>query len=95
MEANPIGKRTFEKEPVFDVADKSVHCEESVILRGVEIDYLLNFDKHVGIMCKKALQQITVLKRIGKLLTLEVRKAVYHAFYHVKFQFLSVDMALL
>ena len=45
-------------------------CEETVKLLGIEIDYLLNFDTQVSNMCKKASQQINVLKRKGKHLNL-------------------------
>ena len=38
-------------------------------------------------MCKKASQQINVLRRIGKYLNFESRKAVYHAFIMSTFNF--------
>ena len=38
-------------------------------------------------MCKKASQQINVLKRIGKYINFESRKAVYHDFIMSTFKF--------
>ena len=64
-----------------------VECEETVKLLGDEIDYLLTFDTQVSIMCKKASQQITVLRRIGINLNFESRKAVCHAFIMSTFNF--------
>ena len=34
-------------------------------LLGIDIDYQLNFDKHIKNICRKASQQLSVLKRIG------------------------------
>jgi hypothetical protein len=36
-----------------------------VKLLGIDIDYQLNFDKHIKNICRKASQQLSVLKRIG------------------------------
>jgi hypothetical protein len=38
---------------------------EVVKLLGIDIDYQLNFDKHIKNICRKASQQLSVLKRIG------------------------------
>ena len=44
MQANPekfqalaIGKKTFDKKPVFEINDVKISCDESVKLLGVEI----------------------------------------------------------
>ena len=66
--------------PVFKIGEAEIECEENVKLLGVELDSHLKFDVHISSMCKKASQQINVLKRIGKYLNFESRKAVYHAF---------------
>ena len=34
-------------------------------LLGVDIDYQLNFDHHIGNLCRKAGQQLNVLKRLS------------------------------
>ena len=87
MKANPdefqalaVGEKTFALKPVLKIGEAEIECEESVKLLGVEIDYYLKFDIHISAMCRKAFQQINVLKRIGKFLKFVSRKAVYHAF---------------
>ena len=94
MQANPdkfqalaVGKRTIDKKPICNIGNTHITCEESVKLLGVEIDSLLNFDLHISNICKKASQQINVLRRIGKYLTLEGRKAIYHTFIMSNFNF--------
>ena len=94
MKANPdkfqalaVGEKTFALKPVFKVGEAEIDCEESVKLLGVEIDSHLKFDIHISAMCRKASQQINVLKRIGQFLNFESRKAVYHAFIMSIFNF--------
>ena len=94
MKANPykfqafaVGERTFGEKPTFKLGETEVECEETVKLLGVEIDHLLTFDTQVSIMCKKASQQINVLRRIGKYLNFESCKAVYHTFIMSTFNF--------
>ena len=62
----------------FKIGEVAIECEESVKLLGVEIDFHLKFDLHISAMCKKASQQINVLKRIGQYLNFESRKAVFN-----------------
>ena len=94
MKANPekfqalaVGEKTFSMKQVFKIGEAEIECEETVKLLGVEIDSHLKFDVHVSNMCKKASQQINVLKRIGKYLNFESRKSVYHAFIMSIFNF--------
>ena len=94
MKANPdkfqalaVGEKTFALKPKFKIGEAEVECEETVKLLGVEIDSRLKFDVHISAMCRKASQQINVLKRIGKFLNFESRKAVYHAFIMSIFNF--------
>ena len=84
MKANPekfqafaVGVKTYGEKPTFKIGEKEIECEKMVKLLVVEIDYLLTFDTQVSNMCKKASQQINVLKRIGKYLNFESRKAVF------------------
>ena len=67
---------------VFRVGDKEVSCDDHVRLLGVDIDYLIN--------CRKASQQINVLRRIGRFLTPHCRKAIYHAFIMSNFNLCSL-----
>ena len=72
MQANPdkfqaiaVGKRTFGKNLVLKISDSEIKCEEVVKLLGVDIDYQLNFDQHISSLCRKAGQQLNVLKRLS------------------------------
>ena len=72
MQANPdkfqaiaVGKKTYAKEPVFNIESANISCDEVVKLLGIDIDYQLNFDKHIKNICHKVSQQLSILKRIG------------------------------
>ena len=76
MKANPdksqaiaVGKKTHAKNPMFYIESATIICEEVVKLLGNDIDYQLTFDSHVKILCRKASQQLNVLKRISHYLT--------------------------
>jgi hypothetical protein len=50
MQANPenfqaiaIGKNTCDKNPIFNIGDANISCDEIVKLLGVDIDFKLNF----------------------------------------------------
>ena len=94
MQANPekfqalaVGKRTFSKTPVFTIDSVLVPCEESVKLLGIEIDYQLNFDAHIKSICRKASQQLNVLKRIGRYLSKLNKLTIFHSFILSNFNF--------
>ena len=65
FQAIAVGKKTYAKEPVFNIESANISCDEVVKLLGIDIDYQLNFDKHIKNICRKASQQLSVLKRIG------------------------------
>ena len=73
MQANPdnfqaiaVGKKTYVKEPVLNIESANISCDEVVKLLGIDIDYQLNYDKHIKKnICRKASQQLSVLNRIG------------------------------
>ena len=50
---------------VLKISDSEIKCEEVVKLHGVDIDYQLNFDQHISSLCRKAGQQLNVLKRLS------------------------------
>jgi hypothetical protein len=94
MRANPdkfqaiaIGKKSASENLVFDIGENAIKCEDTVKLLGVTIDSLLNFDVHIKNVCLKASKQINALRRMGKNLTMEGRKAIYHAFILSNFNF--------
>ena len=72
MQANPdtfqvlaVGKMTYDKNPSIHIQNSDLTCQITVTLLGIEIDYQLNFDAHVNSICRKASQQLNVLKRVG------------------------------
>ena len=76
MQANPekfqaigVGKRTNDMNLTINVSDTQIKCEDVVKLLGVDIDYQLNFDQHISNLCRKAGQQLNVLKRLSTFLS--------------------------
>ena len=62
FQAIAVGKKTYPKESVFNIESANISCDEVVKLLGIDIDYQLNLDKHVKNICRKASQQLSVLK---------------------------------
>ena len=72
MKANPnkfqavaVGVLTHTEGPTFRIGEAEIECDETVKLLGVHIDFNLKFDTQISNICRKASQQINVLKRIG------------------------------
>jgi hypothetical protein len=51
--------QTYAEEPVFNIESANISCDEVVKLVGIDIDYQLNFDKHIKNICRKASQQLS------------------------------------
>ena len=97
MKANPdkiqavaVGERTHGERPAFKIGEAEIGCDETVKHLGVDIDYRLKFDEKISNLCRKASQQINVLKRIGIFLNFESRKTKYHAFRMSNFNFCPI-----
>ena len=72
MEASPdnfqaisLGKKTHNSNISFTLDGSKFKRDEEVKLLGVTIDFRLNFDTHIFIICRKASRQLNVLKRLG------------------------------
>ena len=87
FQAFAVGGETFDEKPTFNIGEAEISGDETVKFLGTEIDSLLSFDTQVSNMCKRVSQQINILRRIGKYLNFESRKAVYHAFIMSTFNF--------
>ena len=94
MQANPekfqaiaIGKKTHEKQPVFKLGDIDIKCKNTVKLLGVEIDFKLQFEQHISNLCKKAAQQVNIMKRLGSHLNRLNRLSIFHSFVLSNFNF--------
>ena len=82
MQANPaifqvlaVGSKLIKK-----IQGSSISCESTVKLLGIEIDYQLNFDVHIGNICRKASQQLNILKRLGLYLDRLSKITIFHTF---------------
>ena len=87
MKANPskfqaisFGKRGTRDITNFTFENTTIHCENSVVLLGIEVDHSLSFNTHIANICKKAARQLAVLKRLGHLLTRQGKLAIFKSF---------------
>ena len=94
MQANPdkfqvlaVGKKTFDKNMKICIQNSTLSCEETVKLLGIEIDYQLNFDIHISSICRKASQQLNILKRLGRYLDRLSKLTLFHTFILSNFNF--------
>ena len=94
MQANPekfqaieVGKRTHDMNLAIKVSDTQINCEDVVKLLDVDIDYRLNFDQHISNLCRKAGQQLNVLKRLSLFLSRLNRLTILHTFILSNFDY--------
>lgn len=94
MKANPekfqaicIGKKSHENIDSFQVGQTNIKCDDNVTLLGINLDYMLKFDDHVSEICKKASQQLAVLKRLGRFLTKQGKLVIYNSFIASNFSY--------
>ena len=87
MQANPskfqaiaVGTRTFNKNPIFNIQSAEIICEQSVKLLGIDIDFKLNFELHINNICRKAAQQLNVLKHLGPYLSKVNKLTIFYSF---------------
>jgi hypothetical protein len=57
--------------------------ELTVKLLGIDIDY--QFNQHISNLCRKASQQLNVLKRLGSYLTKLNKLTIFHTFILISF----------
>ena len=69
----------------FTLAGVDIPCEEIVKLLGVELDFMLNFDKQIKNMYMKAARQLNVLQRLNKVLSVETRKLIFKSLIQSNF----------
>ena len=83
FQAIAIGPKTNKHNLSFDLKGNKITCEENVKLLGITVDSHLNFDK----ICKKASQQLNILKRIGKYLNRLGSLTIYYSFILSNFNY--------
>ena len=94
MKANPvkfqaicIGQKTHDAISSFQLNDMVINCDDNVILLGINIDFMLNFNDHSSEIFKKASQQLAVLKRIGRFLTKQGKLTIFKSFIVSNFNY--------
>ena len=94
MKANPdkfqavaIGSKTQKENITFNLDGNEILCEDEVKLLGVTFDFKLNFNSHISSVCKKASQQLNVLKRIGNNLSKLGKITIYYSFILANFNY--------
>jgi hypothetical protein len=79
------GARAFSRRLIYELQNSTLLCEERVKLLGIEIDYQLNFDIDISSICRKASQQLNILKRLGRSGVVIVYKTKCSFLYFLKF----------
>ena len=94
MQANPnkfqilaVGKKTFDKTMKICIQNSALSCEETVKLLGNEIDYQLNFNIHISSICRKASQQLNIIKHLGRYLDRLRKFIIFYTFILSNFIF--------
>ena len=94
MQANPdkfqvlaVGKKTFAKNPSIQIQNNILSCEETKTIGNRYRLYQLKFDQHISNLCRKASQQLNVLKRLGSYLTKLNTLTIFHTFILNNFNF--------
>ena len=94
MQASPdkfhalaVGKKIFDKNLKICIQNSTLSFDETVEFLGIEIDYQLNFDIHISSICRKASQQLNILKRLGPYLDRLSKLTIFHSFILIKFNF--------
>ena len=75
------------RNPVFKCEGTSIPLVEEMELLGVTVDNKLKFEGQIKKMCRKVSQEIAVLKRMKKLLPLQLRENLYRAFIAPHFNY--------
>ena len=93
MQANPgkfqaiILKEPSESRTTLTVGNTIITTDDSVKLLGVHLDRLLDFNKQIKELCRKAACQLNVLQRLARHLDQEGRMAIFRAFIMSHFNY--------
>ena len=95
MSANPekfhgfIVNRCGRHDEVYDMnfAGFKITTEKIVNLLGINIDNKLNFNNHIGSLCKKAAGQLNAICRIGKHIGFEEKSVLIQSFVQANFNY--------
>ena len=94
MQTNPdkfqaiaVGKKVHDENISFNLDGNIIKCDVDVKLLGVTFGFMLNFNSHISNICKKASQQLNVLKRIGLHLNRLSKLTIYYSFILSNFNY--------
>ena len=87
FQAISFGKRGTRDIKNLTFENTTIHCENSVVLLGIEIDHSLTFSIHIANICNKAARQLAVLKRLSLLLTRQGKLAISKSFITSNFNY--------
>ena len=73
--------------PSININDMEIHPQKSVRLLGIQLDDQLNFNEHIGILCKKAGRQLSILARLSKKLSTNAKSIMFHTFLLCHFNY--------
>ena len=82
-----VGKKTYNKILCIHIQNSDLSCESTVKLLGIDIDYHLYFDTHIGNICRKAFQQLNILKCLRSYLNKLSNLTIFHTFILSNFNF--------
>ena len=76
-----------------DVCGTLVPCSDSLKLLGVTLDSMLNFDKHVSLICSSAFFQIRALRHIRKQIDEKTAKTIATTFIASKLDYCNAILS--
>ena len=71
----------------MNFAGFEITTEKIVNLLGIDIDFKLNFNKHIGSLCKKAAGQLNAICRMGKHVGENEKKVLIQSFVEANFNY--------
>ncbi len=94
LQANPdkfqcifLGPNNICKDLKLTIGDQDITSSDNVKLLGVTLDKNLNFNEHVGTLCRKAASQLNVLARLSKHLDTRARMHIFKSFVLANFNY--------
>ena len=67
----------------LNASDTHIQCDDVVKLFGVDKDYQLNFDQHISNLCRKAGQQLNILKPLSPSFSRLNELTIFHTFHFI------------
>ena len=71
----------------INIDGEIIKFEETVMLLGVTLDYILDFDPHISNICKKATTQLNVLQGLKSFSCFKEKKVLFKSFIFSNFEY--------